>query len=181
MDAHGRSWTLMDAHGRSWTLMDAHGRSWTLMDAHGRSWTLMDAHRRSWTLMDAHGRSWTLMDAHGRSWTLMDAHGRSWTLGRSWTILGRFSDAGRTQAGRKSDDLGRSRTFGKFGHATVTRRSRDGHATVTRRSRSRFRFIRNTVYIVPCLSQNCIYFQGIKVMIISNCLIFFLFLILIRR
>jgi hypothetical protein len=72
----------MDAHG---TVMDGHGRSWTVMDGHGRSWTVMDGHGRSWTVM---GRSWTLMDGHGRS----DAHGR-------------FSDAGRTQAGRKSDDL----------------------------------------------------------------------------
>ena len=78
------------------------------MDAHGRSfldgrsWTLIFG----WTLMDAH--FW--MDAHGRSWTLMDAHGRSWTI---------------------VDDRGRSWTLTKFGHGTVTRRSRDGHATVT--------------------------------------------------
>ena len=77
----------------------------------------MDAH--FW--MDAHGRSWTLMDAHGR----LDANGRWSDAG--WTLDGRWTDAGRTLAGRL-------RTFEKFGHATVTRRSR-----------SRFRIIRNTV------------------------------------
>jgi hypothetical protein len=103
--AHGRSWTLIfeDAHGRSFL----QGRSWTLflrtLISDGRSWTLMDAR----TLMersDAHGRSWTLIFGCAR---VMDAHGR-------------FSDAGRTQAGRWSDVLGRLRTFGKYGHATVT-------------------------------------------------------------
>jgi hypothetical protein len=64
-------------------------------DGNGRSF--LDGH--SWTLIFG----LTLMDAH--FW--MDAHGR-------------FSNAGRTQAGRRSDVLGRLRTFGKFGHATVT-------------------------------------------------------------
>jgi hypothetical protein len=104
MDAHGRSRTLMDAHGRLWTLMDAYGRSWTLIFG----WTLMEAH--FW--MDANGRSfldgrlWTLMDDH--FW--MDAHGRYSGVG--WTLGGRL------------------RTFGKFGHASVTGRSRGGQATV---------------------------------------------------
>jgi hypothetical protein len=110
------------------------GRSWALILVKTLifGWTLIDAHFSK----DAHGcsfldgRLWTLILVR----TLMDAHGRSWTLRRSWTILGRFSDAGRTLGGRKPDasrtildDQGRSENL------------------VTRRSRSRFRFIRNTV------------------------------------
>jgi hypothetical protein len=59
---------------------------------------------------DVHGR----LFLKGRSWTLKDAHRRSSAL---IDDRGRFSDADRTLGGRKPDA---GRTFGKFGHATVT-------------------------------------------------------------
>ena len=93
--------------------MDAYGRSWMFMGGHGHLWTIVDAYGRSWAVMGSHGRSWTLMDGHGCSWTLMDTHFGKVVHRRSQTLVGR------------------SRTFVKHFHATITTRSHDSHATIT--------------------------------------------------